>query len=371
MKIKILEKPFSLSSRALMLGLRAHCTNPNFPQNIVASHNHLRLIEYYKKHSYTSAKFVWVILDGFYILSNSFTNVIESNCLHFVDHILVVGDCGDIRSLQQVAKFPNLNLLFDRDIILPLAKKLSSTNAFLRLQYHIPPSSFYQAWDYIKCFRDQPSAFKCDNKLFFAGNDGTIGIKNVFTAINSAQGNYHIQRVDPKAYQREVQDMLQQGTPLTELMLYSLNYFASLKSIVSDSLLPNEILYFDDQSKRFDAIKRVHCLNTILFKSLFRITLLMWVAYRKLGIVITKPIKNRSYYAYSCLSSALMLDMGGLNGFEPIYPRSLDCMLYGKTILPINSTCKAMLDSTVHDDAVTYYNLACSIETLILNSNSC
>ena len=38
-----------------------------------------------------------------------------------------------------------------------------------------------------------------------------------------------------------------------------------------------------------------------------------------------------------------MLDFGGINGFEPLYPRSMDCAFYGKRRISVNEASSAAL----------------------------
>lgn len=53
----ILEKPLLLFSSSLLFAIRADCSNPDFPQNILAPSNHVRITEYQVKHPHAAERY--------------------------------------------------------------------------------------------------------------------------------------------------------------------------------------------------------------------------------------------------------------------------------------------------------------------------
>lgn len=171
-------------------------------------------------------------------------------------------------------------------------------------------------------------------------------------------------------FQARLDSALRQEAGLNELMLMGLDFYADLSDFVVNQLAGNINTQLPSKSVSNYAHEdlRAKCLQAILFKSVFRKTILSWVAYNKLGSVIINPKRNKSFYSYSRLKHLTMLDMGGLNGFEEIYPRYLECSLYHKKILSLNSLCKQLHETITSPNIGTFAIKSIELENAIRQS---
>lgn len=363
MSLKILDKPLSLHARAITIGLQAHRSEPGFPQHAVASFNHLKLIAYRKKQPRSAISLIWVIMDGFYLLSESYRSIIKLPDLQLIDYVFVVGDCGSLDHLRIAAKRPGLKLLLGSNKLASLIKRLKNADAFTRLSYQIPPALLYEAWDLVKDPRSKFPKVEENSSLFFAGNDGLKGIFDVFQATGSLRQLDCEPDLHPSSYQDTLQSSLNNNASLQALAAQGIEYFRRL-ALFTEAAIEKQSRHLEDISNP----SRIQCLKTILFKSIFRKTILSWLDHNSLGLIITKPRVNRAYYAYRALNCASMLDMGGLNGFEDFYPRTLDCFLYDKSIFSINDDCRNILEAIQSCDNASCMNLFAILEAKLIRA---
>lgn len=362
-KLRILDRPFSLQARALAVGIKSHVQSGDLDGFIVASFEHLKLIEYHRQHPKSKARLVWAILDGFYSLSDSFRSIIDLPELSIIDDILVVGDCGSINHLRLLTGRQDLRLLLGAKGASNLIKDLCSANPFVRLNHHIPPARCYEAWDALKDPGAKRPRAEGRDLLFFAGNDGLIGISNVFSAIGIQDLSNYSQNVNPVSFQEQLRSGLRANASLSELMEYGYKYFTDL-AVFLDGILDK---FNNNQSSDY-IITRKSCLEAILSKSVSRHAILSWIQHTGLGVVITNPRMNKNYYAYQHFTGFKMLDLGGLNGFEEIYPRRLDCMLYGKDVVSVNSNIKELYSCHSRRDPSALSKGCRSLEARIFQS---
>lgn len=244
-----------------------------------------------------------------------------------------------------------------------LIKDLCSANPFVRLNHHIPPARCYEAWDALKDPGAKRPRAEGRDLLFFAGNDGLIGISNVFSAIGIQDLSNYSQNVNPVSFQEQLRSGLRANASLSELMEYGYKYFTDL-AVFLDGILDK---FNNNQSSDY-IITRKSCLEAILSKSVSRHAILSWIQHTGLGVVITNPRMNKNYYAYQHFTGFKMLDLGGLNGFEEIYPRRLDCMLYGKDVVSVNSNIKELYSCHSRRDPSALSKGCRSLEARIFQS---
>ncbi len=359
MQLNILDRPFSLTTRALCLGLAGHLEGHSTNSRVIASHDPSRLAAFHSKNPHLHATYVWAVLDGFFMLSECYQREGFKKEYNFMQ-VFLVGDCGSLEDLRVASGRKDAKLLLEGERLTRLIQKLRGADPLTRLRYHIPPSLFYECWDYIKDPRD--SFKRSGAKLFFAGNDGLRGIGAVFAALE-AFDRLHESGLGPQVYAETVSEALARNMSLEQLAVLSLDYYNRLCEEVAIRLR-SELTNQDEVAR----IHRNRCCKAILFKSLFRHFVLSWIISKDLAIVITSPRRNKSFYAHRNLNHHLMLDFGGLNGFEEIYPRTLDCMLYGKGIVSLNEISKNMFDCLCRDDLSRYQELSESIEPALMES---
>jgi hypothetical protein len=329
--LTILEPYASLAYRTIKLALSARQSSFG-ARPVIASSDHLKLLDHQRR-SRVEAAYVWAVMDGFFLATPTFEKYDSQGAFKAITHIFVVGDLDGLDRLRARLGRP-LELLLDAAVCDPLVERLAHAGSWARLKFGLLPSSVYAINDRVKALRQGlivHETVKPLGPLLFAGNDGIEPVRQMLaTCLEQTLDTSEIEVIN-SAFAKVRMSGAQSSNSDSALACQICAAFDALSQFARSSIARSRNAHFP-----FDE----HGISTIVYKALFRHAVLDRLRHLRLVETIYPP-RNVSVYTRSRFNSRRMLDFGSTNGFEVLYPRTLDCRLYGKTIVSCNDACKS------------------------------
>jgi hypothetical protein len=331
MQLTILEPYASLAYRTIKLGLTAR-QSAFHTRPVVASSSHLKLLEHQRGINVDNT-YVWAVLDGFFLATPTFEKYHLQGAFESIGHIYAVGDLGGLDRLRARVGRP-VELLLDAAICDALVDRLAVANPWRRLRFGLLPASAYTINDRLKSWRQSRTLRDTVSRrggLLFAGNKGVGPVREMLsTCVERPLETNEIDAISAAFSTIHGCGSHSADAAAAEIAGQVCAAFDALKRSVELSIAHsrNAAFPFDDYG-----------ISMILYKALFRYAVLERLRWLQLVETIHPP-HNVSVYTRPRFKLRRMLDFGGINGFEALYPRSLDCRLYGKRMMSFNATCQ-------------------------------
>jgi hypothetical protein len=248
-------------------------------------------------------RFIWIVLDGFTLflstdLSCQFNDLLPSHGECQID-ILSVGDLGGLFDQYSNPFAGAKRLLYSQNTMPKVISRLHAMSPLSRsCQYHYLPRTLYLSGDFIKNPISVTQYSSSDPHIIFAGQDGR------FSAIHA----FHNLGMDHAL--EEFQDLLDQidrgQGHLNELILFSV------------TAIKQATQYHNEKS-----LKNAAC-NYILANSLSRLVILRHLVPMPWFHLVPYPSSYLNICSWPQIGNYHVLDLGGINGSEYYYPRSVD-----------------------------------------------
>jgi len=326
--LTILESYASLAYRTIKLALIAR-ESIFGARPVHASSDHLKLLEHQQRvRLKPDTTYVWAVLDGFFLATPTFEKYNSQGAFDSLTHIYVVGDLGGLDRLRTRVGRP-LELLLDPAVCSPLLDRIASADRWTRLRFGLLPSAVYTVNDRLKSWRESRTCRDTVNEqgpLLFAGNDGVEPVRQMLATCLERPLDPAEAEVIDRAFSTVRMSSVHSAATASAIACHICAAFETLSHFVRSSIARSRNAGFSLYEPG---------IATILYKALFRHAVLDRLGSLRLVETIYPP-RNVSVYTRSRFKSRVMLDFGSTNGFEALYPRSLDCRLYGKRAVSFN-----------------------------------
>jgi hypothetical protein len=238
------------------------------------------------------------------------------SCLsaEIVHRAFVVGDLGC--RAEPITGIPKIQLLYEQ---IPLSefrfrvKAFESSGFFHGIRCGLLPSSLYATRDALLHPAAVAKILAMRPKLLFAGQSGLISMRNLF--LQHGDVREWVDRVSPVVAQLNTEVRVCGSVEhAAKLMLEYTASFTRLLELTTYALTQEQL-----------KIQR----HTVVFKSVFRFVLCNLL--KNLHLIINLDYSMGFLRVYqSCIySKHLLIDFGGVNGYEVLYPRSADMLRSG------------------------------------------
>jgi hypothetical protein len=230
--------------------------------------------------------------------------------------IYVVGDI--ITKVDEFISYHNVKLLFRQDITQtnePI-KMWQQISILSKIKYRILPCVFYALRDILNYPFEIIKLLRQKRTILFAGQTGIYSIINLFHCHTDKNNSEECNRI----------------TDFIEERLCKNNYsFVDTENLARTILFEFEILKEELEKLKYSIIQPnfKYCREVILFKSIFRYFVILFLQKKGYLTVISYPKMYIRIYNSKLLKKHLLIDFGGVNGYENIYPRMAD-IIYNK-----------------------------------------
>lgn len=278
-------------------------------------------------------RLIWIVLDGFNLFlgtdrSSQFNNLLPPRDECQID-IFSVGNLGGLYDHYTNPYGGAKRLLYSQNTMPQVISSLHAMSPLSRsCQYHYLPRTLYLSGDFIKNPISIIKYFSSGPNIVFAGQDGRF----------SAMHALHLLGMDQALEQ--FQDLLAQldrsHGHLNELILFSVTAIKQATQYHNGKSLLNAASTY------------------ILASSLSRLIILCHLAPMPWFHLIPYPSSYLNICSWPQIGNYHVLDLGGINGSEYYYPRSVDLAINRiKTIKPDPVDHNQFFNST---DSVYHYS---------------
>jgi hypothetical protein len=333
-RLKVLESYGSIAYRSIKVGLTARAQLFG-DKPLIASSDHMKLLACRAANKGdTETEYVWAVMDGLFLATPTFVKYSSQGSFDAIKYLYVVGDLGGIDDLRNwVGR--ELGLLLDADTCAPMIRELKDSNPVTRLKFGILPSAVHTLKDQMKELRQlrrRPSVV--ERTALFAGNDGISPVlQMVATCVEEPLTDADVSSIK-SSFAATAPEKAGGRNRTTALARRVSRAYETLQTFVRCRI---------ERSRNREFRFYGPGISTILFKGVFRYACLQELKSLRLVETIHAP-RNISVYNRAQFNDRLMLDFGGINGFEPLYPRSMECALYGKRRITVNEASRAAFD---------------------------
>lgn len=269
----------------------------------------------------------FVSLDSAFFLGKSYeslTNAVNSHCF---SSVYIVGDLGV--SNNPIPHIPKAKLLYSQEYSQNGEKLYASLHAhdlWEGIVHGIYPGVLYGCKDLVMHPLRVAKLLSSESKLIlFAGQDGTYSIQNLFMQHDdNALSNAAMWRAN-------VNGILKR---LSGEMEIQPSVVGAAELIVAGTSELTELIENTKYAIEQGYLKEQRC--TVLFKSVFRFVFLRLLVRMNLLTIIAYPTEYIRIYNSNLYNRHLFLDLGGINGYEPIYPRVADMVYSGLVYFQVN-----------------------------------
>jgi len=321
----------NLHRRICSVGLLSH--GIYLDRTVLASTSLEILLNAYCRNRTKFQRLIWIVLDGFNLFLSSDWSSQLNNPLPTRDKcqidIFAVGNLGGLFDHYMNPYGGAKRLLYSQNTMPKAISRLHGMSPLVRsCQYHYLPRTLYLSGDLMKNPISIVKYFTSEPNLVFAGQDGRFSAMNALHLLGMDQGL------------GQFQDLLAQidrsHEHLNELILFSVTAIKQATQLSVDKKFLNSASTY------------------ILASSLSRLIILRYLAPMSWFHLIPYPSSYLNICSWPQIGNYHVLDLGGINGSEYYYPRSVDLAINRiKTIRPEAVDQNEFFNST---DSVHHYS---------------
>ena len=256
----------------------------------------------------------FVLLDGINAIGKNYSQFIQLLESNSFKEIYVVGDA--ILNNSFFKKYKNIKLLFYQDFYhnKDVFKKLTIGK---RIKYNILPGLFYFAKDVINNSSFVLDLIKMPKTILFAGQTGKHSVVNLF--INHIDNDFEESKLYFDNYIEacfnDCDKSIENNNTIENLVTIIIETSNKLKTKLDETKIAIDQTEFEFER------------YTVIFKSVLRFVIISHLKHLNLLKVIPYPDYYVRLYHSEFYRKHLLIDFGGVNGYESLYPRTADIIL--------------------------------------------